>query len=267
MLEAARRMFRQKPLDTHILDTYEWMRAGMGVLAFLFPFLLFGIGKLFGIGLQPSMSAYYFAGVDGPLCVYFPIRGLLVGVLCAICFCLYLYRGFDRWENWLLDGAAIAGFLIAFIPDDLVQSQVASCEILRPISEAEQGRPHYHDWASVAMFVFLGLVSAVCSTNTLSLLPPDKAHLKKVFLPLYRGLGVAMIAALFVAWYVKTQLTWEFRVFVMEVILIELFAAYWLVKTAELRISKADRLLAKYGSYEEARVRQNELHPQGRQAL
>lgn len=267
MLEAAKRMFRQKPLDTHILDTYEWMRAGMGVLAFLFPFLLYGLGKLLGIGLQPSMSAYYFAGVQGPLCAYFPIRGLLVGVLCAICFCLFLYRGFDRWENWLLDGAAIAGFLIAFIPDDLVASQVKACEILLPISEAEKGMPKYHDWASVAMFVFLGLAAAFCSTNTLRLLPPDKAHLEKVFRPIYQGLGSAMIVALGVAWYVKTQLTWEFRVFVMEVILIELFAAYWLVKTAELKISKADRLLAKYGTYERAEAQQNALQPQERQAL
>ena len=48
-------------LQEHIYKTYFWLRGGLCLLAFVFPFLLWGIGSWNEIPLQNSISDYYFA--------------------------------------------------------------------------------------------------------------------------------------------------------------------------------------------------------------
>ena len=79
----------------------------MAVIAFLLPiFLGLGGSVFFGVALRPSMSAYYHAGAH--------LRDVLVGVLFAIGVFLYLYKGEDWREDWLLNVAGVSALGIAY---------------------------------------------------------------------------------------------------------------------------------------------------------
>src|SRR5215204_4733048 len=82
-------------LRKHMFSTYFWLRIGMLVIALAFPLVLWIVGGwLYGLQLQDSMSAYYWApiekgeeGGDAPMRVWF------VGLLFALGSCLFLYKG------------------------------------------------------------------------------------------------------------------------------------------------------------------------------
>lgn len=262
------RIIKPKKTDQHILGTYDAIRLGMGFLALLFPLFLYGIGRWDGIPLQPSMSAYYFAGVEGGKCVFFPVRAIMVGLLCAICFGLLAYQGFSRKEDWWLNAAAVFGFLIAWIPNDLEdQPSEGHCPILQPVYDWQQTQLFIaHDLVSALMFVCLGIVIWCCSRDTLYLLPKGK-DVKIRFRRFYKALAILMWATLALAVPIKLWCTWEYRVFAIEVILLETFAVYWLTKWIEFRISKADRLLAKTATRTNALRVQRKLTNAQRQAL
>ena len=48
-------------IEEQIKATYFALRAGAALIAFVFPLLLWGGGKLAGFSLRDSMSAYYWA--------------------------------------------------------------------------------------------------------------------------------------------------------------------------------------------------------------
>jgi hypothetical protein len=120
-----------KHLDTHILRSYSTLRWCMAVLAFMLPLLLVlgGINSLWWISsplaIQNSLSAYYHAGSTcaASVGVY---RDLFVGILAAISFCLIIYTGFGKLENWLLNIAGVCLACVAFFPMDWPESQVLS---------------------------------------------------------------------------------------------------------------------------------------------
>jgi hypothetical protein len=62
----------------HIFESYFNLRTGIAVLAILFPLVLWLGGKLIGIELRYSMSAYYLE-IDGKT-----MRDWFVGILWAI---------------------------------------------------------------------------------------------------------------------------------------------------------------------------------------
>ena len=64
----------------HIFGTYNWLRFGMAIIAFAFPILLWAWGRLHGLHLQGSMSAYYWASIQGDP----PVRVWFVGIIFAI---------------------------------------------------------------------------------------------------------------------------------------------------------------------------------------
>lgn len=64
----------------HIFGTYNWLRFGMVIIAFAFPILLWAWGRLHGLHLQGSMSAYYWASIQGDP----PVRVWFVGIIFAI---------------------------------------------------------------------------------------------------------------------------------------------------------------------------------------
>ena len=80
-----------RELWKHFSDTYFSLRLGLAVLAFAFPFVLYGLGKFLGLDLQPSMSAYFWAAT-AEQCASFPMRTIFVGFLVAIGAGLYLYK-------------------------------------------------------------------------------------------------------------------------------------------------------------------------------
>src|SRR5262249_60388146 len=100
-------------LQRHILGTYLSLRLGMVVIGGVLPFLIYLVGRESGIGLQSSMSYFYWASdAAGDA----PSRDWFVGGLFAIGACLYLYKGFRTPENVALNLAALFGGGVAVIP-------------------------------------------------------------------------------------------------------------------------------------------------------
>jgi hypothetical protein len=89
-----------------LVISYLLMRALIGVIAVLLPFVMIGIGWAIGHGFQPSMSSYY----------YTPMRNLFVGSLCAIGVFLVTYDGYDLADRTITDIAGLCTICIAFFP-------------------------------------------------------------------------------------------------------------------------------------------------------
>ena len=83
-------------LQHHMFATYTTLRIGLAVIAFAFPILLWLGGRVIGLPLQDSMSAYYHAfAADGQ-----SMRNWFVGILFAVGVILYLYQGYSYRENY-----------------------------------------------------------------------------------------------------------------------------------------------------------------------
>ncbi|HJQ35670.1 MAG TPA: hypothetical protein VKB93_00895 [Thermoanaerobaculia bacterium] len=202
-------------LQEHMTQTYVNLRVGIGVIAAVLPLLLFAGGRLTGIpGLLQSMSHYY----------YSDIRDIFVGAVVFAGVGLYLYKGFCRPENWALN---LGGFLAVGVA-------------MFPTGEGEEWTTVsvIHSVCAVGMFLCIAYVSIFRATDTLSLLDDEKIIAR--FRRTYRALGIGMIVSPLIAVvlnYGGTSFT-----FYVEAAAVEMFAAYWLVKSYELSRTKADKL-------------------------
>src|SRR5215217_9419601 len=137
----------------HVFGTYNALRYGMGVIAFAFPWLLWGWGKLHGLSLQGSMSAYYWASIEGDP----PVRVWFIGCIFALGFCLFLYRGYTIWEELLLDFAALLVIAVALFPMSWkCGTELGYCPSVNP-----------HSWFAIAFFACIVIVALFFSGETL----------------------------------------------------------------------------------------------------
>ena len=202
-------------LSEHMLSTYRTLRVGLVVIAVLFPLVL-AIGGYFLSGgqlrLQSSMSAYY----------HTVMRNWFVGVLFTISGLLAAYKGYRPAENVALNLAAVFAVLIAVFP-------------------SESGT-RWHGIFAVSFFLCIAYVCIFCASATLSLMNADK---QKRYRRLYKLLGWVMVASPAVAAILTETLglTTSY-IFFAEVVGVYAFAAYWGVKTREIRETDADRKAA-----------------------
>ena len=211
-------------LRAHMTATYFTLRTGLAVTALLFPLLLFGLGRRAGVSLLSSMSAYYHEAAT---------RNVFVGVLFAIGFGLWAYKGFRRIENWALNAAGVFALGIALVPTSLCRGQ--DC-------------PRYtlHGTFAVLFFVCIAYVAIFRAVDTIRLLEQKKgANAAAWFRAAYRVLGVAMVGLPGAAAIVSTVLQRgdeeSTRVFWIEFAAVYAFAAYWIVKSIEISITQAER--------------------------
>jgi hypothetical protein len=220
-------------LRNHIYKTYWWLRGGLCGLALAFPFLLLGVGWLYDVNLQDSMSEYYFAfdPHESPLRV-FPVRVVFVGILFALGFSLMLYRGLSKTENWLLN---IAGFfaLVAALYPMQTPPWCTNCGINK--------FSYVHEVAGYVVFACLGIVALFCTKATLRKLPVDKRQWYRWFRVGYSVLGGLMIVGPAIAIGMARFLgIYDKRLFVVESILLGLFGLYWALRSFELWISQVE---------------------------
>lgn len=229
------------PIREHVFETYVSLRRGMWILAAAFPLGLYLIGKtVYGLDLQPSMSAYFFAA-DQSMCATFQMRTIFVGMLCAISAALYLYKGFEKLENRLLNAAAVFGAVVVVVPENLDEHQTKVCEGLRALAAAQDGRFPLHYAAAVMMFACLTVVAWRCACKTLALLPQEHKHLEVWFRTTYKSIAVAMLGLpLLTGVVLKYGLDVKCAAFFAEAAGIWTFAAYWFVKSREMELSKAE---------------------------
>ncbi|CAK9252044.1 unnamed protein product [Sphagnum jensenii] len=91
--------------------SYRNMRRWVGWLAILLPVLTAGGYMVFGAHrflLLDSISEYY----------YTMMRDVFVGTLCMVGLFLIGYRGYDDWEDFVFNLAAVLAILIAFFSMD-----------------------------------------------------------------------------------------------------------------------------------------------------
>jgi len=236
-------------LWAHFSDTYFSLRVGLAALAFAFPLVLYLYGRLrYGLDLQPSMSAYFFAAT-AQQCASFPMRTLFVGFLCAIGVGLYLYKGITALENVLLNiaGACAAG--VAIFPERITVAEAQTDARLRQLfgdcpsvlqwAQAPQGPP-LHYIAAVSLFVILAVVAWACAHQTLEYLPAGKGDANR-FRRTYRTLAVLMVLCPLTGGVLALTLSHlSSYVFFVEAAGVWTFGAYWAVKSRELSLSRLE---------------------------
>lgn len=97
---------REKEEGSMVLS-YMGLRQMIGLLAATLPFILYFGGKfIFDVPLQRSLSYYYHTGMGD----------VLVGVMCAVAFFMFAYKGYNRKDNWLGHLCCLFSLGIALAP-------------------------------------------------------------------------------------------------------------------------------------------------------
>jgi len=236
-------------LSEHMLSTYQTLRIVLVVIALLFPWVLW-IGGFYisrqRVELQHSISAYYHANemtrtelaaresalregrqrdnvhIDSGRGV---MRNWFVGVLFAISALLAVYKGFRPAEDLALNLAAIFATLVALFPSQWVDDPKP-----QPFS--------FHGAFAVLFFLCIAYVCIFCASATLSLVRDEnrRAHYRRF----YKLVGWTMVVSPIIAAVLNVFVGGVAYVFFLEAVGVYAFAAYWLVKTREIRETKAD---------------------------
>jgi hypothetical protein len=264
-------MHTRGEFESQITETYQFMRIGMGALALAFPIVLWLGGKwLIGVPTQTSLSAYYHSD----------LRDVFVGVLFAIGFCLFLYKGFSKSEDWALNLAGALAVGIALFP--MAAENVLACRAVCAIDGAEcfATSARYdrtldallalkvyflgfqfsaHGACAVLFFASIAYVCGFCATRTLHLIPSEAV--RRRYARTYHLLAVMMVGAP-VAVAALTKLDpisaigcTDFTVIRIEAAGVWVFAAYWLVKTWEAKKYGADKVYPERRAIPEAKAK------------
>lgn len=236
-----------RELWSHFSKTYLSLRAGLYLLAFTMPFVLYLYGKFrHGLDLQPSMSAYFWAAAQDQ-CATFPMRTIFVGYLFSIGVGLFAYKGMTNLENLLLNAAAICAFVVAIFPEGISITEAATDP---RVAQLFDSCPAVKDWAripslpihyiaAIILFVLLAIVSLACAHKSLEYLPQgfDKAKYQRI----YKIIAAAMILFPLAGFAVAFVLgLWSHKIFFIETAGVLTFGIYWFVKTHELKLSSLE---------------------------
>jgi hypothetical protein len=223
-------------IQKHIISTYGALRRGIALLAIAFPIIL-AVGGFVKYGLIPqdSISAYYHAFVPTP---QFPelfeiagngvMRNWFVGILWSISVFLILYRGYGRREDRALNMAGVLLIAVAMFPMDW------TCGTTCP-------KVSVHGVSAILFFLAIGYVCIFRSGDTLELI--EDANVRDSYKRWYRVIGLVMwVFPLVVAVleFLELHPFGTRTVFFIEVAGIWTFAVYWLLKSREISLSKAD---------------------------
>ena len=221
-------MERKTPseLQEHMLWSYYGLRVGLAAIGISLPLIvLFAGGILHHVWLEPSISRYYYTqGLP-----FLTTRDLFVGGLLAIGACLYLYKGFSDKENIALNLAGVFAAIVALFP-------TADTPDHRGFASA------LHVLAAVLFFICIAYVSLFRARDTLPLLPAPKqaAYARRYF---WTGLSLiaSPLAAVILSFALEPTSRFRTLVFWVESLAVWTFAAYWIVKTMEMRESEAEK--------------------------
>ena len=235
-----------RTIEQQVKATYTALRIGAAVIAFIFPHLLWGGGKIAGVTLRDSMSAYYWATPDQPCpCGENPdrsckqkgtevntaltssprekafkpgtMRNWFVGLLFAIGTLLYVNQGHSRKEDVALNFAGLFAVGIALFPMPW---------------DCHHHSFSPHGFCAISFFLCIAFVSAICSRDTLVLIKDLKVRAR--YQKTYIGLAVAMVASPIAAYAFNFITSQRSPVYWAEFFGIYAFAAYWCVKTKEM---------------------------------
>jgi hypothetical protein len=234
-------------LDIHILRSYSTLRWCMGVFGLILPLLLVvgGINSLWWLQapleIQNSLSAYYHAGsmCKNSAGVY---RDLFVGILAAISFCLIIYTGFGKLENWLLNIAGVGLAGVAFFPMDWPEPQaLLSCQAIPGFvaftSSKLLGLPvSIHSASAFTFFLAITLVNVFTAMDTVNIIKDEGK--KNYWSMIFSFVRFLMPILLLLVWIITR--TSDRIVLYLEWAGIWAFSIYWLLKSFEILQTKVD---------------------------
>ena len=214
-------------LRRNMMSTYFTLRLGIVLLSGALPPILYGYSlAAHGQLRETSMSAFY--GADGGV-----MRNWFVGILWAVGAFLILYKGFSALEDWLLNFAG--GFVVL--------TAMTPCGCWGP-EVVEKSRAH--TTFAVLFFACMVAVCLFCAGDTITLLPEksDQDRFKRTYYTIALLLFVSPLAAVATAYLAGVRGS---AVFFIEWFAVWVFATYWVVKSAEFKITSAERR-ALYGA-------------------
>ena len=216
---------RVERAENDLVLSFLRVRRAIGLLGYFLPPALLIYSLVWGEGLLPSISAYY----------YSPMREVFVGTLSAIAVFLWSYEGYrPRPGEWLSDlmagrAASLGALAVALIPtapDVPVACTLSQCVLGFSLS----GTLH---WLGAALF--FGALALFCLVLFVRGAHPDAE--KAASNGIYRACGwiilgaLALIALILLSpGAVKTQLAPLRPVFWLETIATFAFATSWMVK-------------------------------------
>jgi hypothetical protein len=204
-------------LQGHISDAYHTLRLGIGILGGALPLLVWLRGQYpDGAPVMSSISAYYHSSS----------RDVFVGVVCAIGVFLILYKGYSRRENLALDLAGWCAILAAMFPPTAPGAAAPQITV--------------HAVSAILFFLCLAYVSWFRAADTLSLI--RDARKARLLRHVYRLIGFGMVVIPAAAAIIGTLWQPVLTIFWVEVVAVSLFAAYWLIKSIEIKATNADYL-------------------------
>jgi hypothetical protein len=172
-------------LQQHVASTYRNLRFVLVAIGFALPPFLYLVGRFwYGIPLQGSMSAYYWAesSANGPIrslvAGYLsgtpfpmaqlegaPMRSWFVGMLFVLGIFLYVYKGVGDIENWLLNIAGISALGVALVP--MGWDCGANCRSLNILGNEIT----LHGTFAIVSFLSMAIVALWCAKDTLQGIP------------------------------------------------------------------------------------------------
>lgn len=208
-----------------VATSYVILRNGIGVLGFALPIVMIVGGGLDHI--QASLSAYYHYSPDSPgQYGAGTMRDLFVGMLCAIGAFLFFYRGHSLQEDVALNIAGISAVLVALFPMDWPPGAAAATTTSATL----------HSFAATVFFVMIAYVCIFRSRDTLCLLSDDRQQ--TLFERIYLLFGILMLAtpATVALIEIYSRSTDQgYSILIVETAGVFVFAAFWLVKSFEIR--------------------------------
>ncbi len=212
------------PIQKHVSATYYTLRWGLAALGIAFPFVLWIGGRFYGLPLQDSMSHYYHANTGAQASG--AMRDGFVGFLFALGALLYLYKGFTKLENVLLNAAGALAVGVAVFPMAWPPSDSAAAFSL-------------HGACAVLAFVCLAVVAWVTPERSLRLME-DEAKRRR-YRAFYRAVAIFMFVFPIVAWVTAAFLGITGKwIFVMEALGLLGFLGYWVAKSLEMSETQAE---------------------------
>jgi hypothetical protein len=207
--------------------------------------VLGGINSLWwlkeALPVQDSLSAYYHAGN-----ACFPFQGvyrdLFVGLLAAIGFCLVIYTGFGKLENWLLNIAGVSLLGVAYFSIDWPNSAaIDSCRMIPSFQPFKAsllfGLPvSIHTFSAVIFFLAITLTNVFTALNTVEIIDDrDKQRLWRNVFQVFRFImPVSLGIVLLLLRGDRRLVLW------LEWAGIWAFSIYWLLKSVEILSTKLD---------------------------
>jgi hypothetical protein len=222
-------------VDTAIVENYRKLRTRIGIIALAFPVVLIAVSVYWGLGIQPTLSDYYYATEPvGKRIDAFPIRLWFCGVLFVVGIFLYKYQGFSKNEDRWLSLAGLFALGVAVFPTSL-HGQNDYAWVFASI-----GLPQLslHGICAVLAFACIAVVIFWYADSTLSELKTAKPATYRRFKTAYSIIAAYMALSIGISVFLHYSNDSPDRkdsyILLAEWSGIWAFAGYWFVKNWEL---------------------------------